>query len=160
MKKIISIITCLLITLSLSAQEKPIEDNNERRDKRHRMERKMETKKIGYITDELDLSSTEAQNFWPIYNEFHSELRALKEESKKMDPRKEEMTDAEASKLLSTIFEREQKELDIKKKYFTKMETAISKAKIAKLYMLEKKFREEVFNSIKKRMKRKGKGRK
>ena len=31
---------------------------------------KMEAMRVGFITQKLDLTSEEAQKFWPVYNEF------------------------------------------------------------------------------------------
>lgn len=160
MKNIITIIVCILFTISISAQDDSKERHGDRKDKKQKMEKRMESKKIGYITDELDLTASEAQSFWPIYNEFQKEKKALRAESKSMKSMKGEFNDAEAADLLSKVFDREQRELDLKKKYYKKLESSISKAKVAKLYILEKRFRAEVFNSIKKRMKGKEKRKK
>ena len=58
MKKLITFI-CIIIfcTLSISAQEK-----KESRDK-------IKALKISYLTEQLNLTTREAQNFWPIYND-------------------------------------------------------------------------------------------
>ena len=38
---------------------------------------KIEAQKIAYITNELSLTATEAQQFWPIYNEFSDKNEEL-----------------------------------------------------------------------------------
>mgnify|MGYP000149153671 CR=1 FL=1 len=43
----------------------------------HREDRKkIETQKIAYITDRLDLSVEEAEKFWPVYNKHHDAIAA------------------------------------------------------------------------------------
>ena len=41
--------------------------------------KKIESQKIAYITKALDLSSEEAQVFWPVYNNFSDEMKSIKE---------------------------------------------------------------------------------
>src|SRR5687768_7964578 len=43
---------------------------------------KIEAMKVGYITQKLDLTSKEAQSFWPVYNEFNAEIDKIKKERK------------------------------------------------------------------------------
>ena len=55
------------------------------------MKDKIRTLKIEFITEKLDLSSVEAEKFWPIYNVFdkaymelrHEKLKGLKDNLKK-----------------------------------------------------------------------------
>ena len=42
---------------------------------------KIKTLKIAYITEKLDLSKKEAQQFWPIYNAFEEENYNLKRQA-------------------------------------------------------------------------------
>ena len=159
MKDYISILAFLILATGVTAQESEgKQDGEERKQKSERRDSRMEAKKIGYITEQLDLSTEEAQKFWPIYNEFQDKIKSLKEETREKGRSDKDFTDAEAQTFLNTIFEREQKELDLKKNYFKKMEAAISKAKIAKLYTIENKFRDKVYRSIKRKMKERQKG--
>lgn len=154
MKYIQILIVCLLLTSSMSGQEDNGKYNEKRKKKRDRVEVKLETKRIGFITKELDLSSDEAQKFWPIYNEFQKKMKSLKEQNgakrKKIDW--ENISDEDASQLLTDVLEREQAELDLKIRYFKQMESAIPTTKIAKLYIVEKQFKREVLDYVKKRM--------
>ena len=55
------------------------------REKRDRDER-IESMRIAYITDRLDLSPTESQQFWPLYNELQDKKRALKNKEDRPRP--------------------------------------------------------------------------
>ena len=119
--------------------------------RKERIEKKMESRKIAYITQGLDLSPTEAQQFWPIYNEYQAKLKESRKNSR-VKVRDEDLTDADANEFLENLLEREQNELNLKRDYFDRMKTVVSAKKVAKLYILEKKFREEVLADIKGRM--------
>src|SRR5690242_20753596 len=45
-------------------------------------QRKVETLKIAYLSQQLDLSREEAQQFWPVYNRYQEETRQLIAEKK------------------------------------------------------------------------------
>ena len=38
---------------------------------------KINAQKVAYITRELDLTPQEAQQFWPVYNEFETQRKAI-----------------------------------------------------------------------------------
>ena len=119
--------------------------------RKERIEKKMESRKIAYITQGLDLSPTEAQQFWPIYNEYQAKLKESRKNSR-VKVRDEDLTDADANDFLENLLEIEQNELNLKRDYFDRMKTVVSAKKVSKLYILEKKFREEVLADIKGRM--------
>ena len=62
MKKILLIAFLVVASTTLSAQ------NNER----------IKAFKMGYITEQLNLSTAEAEKFWPIFNEFEDKTQAIK----------------------------------------------------------------------------------
>ena len=115
---------------------------------------KIESQKIAFITNQIDLTSEEAQVFWPVYNEFSKEMKSLhnekKENSKEIRKNIENMSDSEIAKVLEKIFVIEQKELDVKKKYNLKFQKILSTQKVAKLYRAEREFKKELLNRIRK----------
>ena len=145
----------LLITISLcmalqmSAQ-----------DRREEIKEKIESKKIAYLSDKLDLSPEEAQVFWPLYNEYNEELwetrfsGAWAPRRAERTERKDEITDAEADKLLESYISSQQSEIDIKRKYTDKFKGVIGSIKTLKLWRSERKFKEDILKQTK--HKRKG----
>ena len=56
----------LLFNLQLLAQNKrPVKE-------------RMESMKIGFLTDRLNLTPEEAKEFWPVYNKYSDELEVLR----------------------------------------------------------------------------------
>ncbi|MBT4970307.1 MAG: hypothetical protein HOM80_14975, partial [Bacteroidetes bacterium] len=43
---------------------------------------RIQSLKIAIFTEELNLSATEAQKFWPIYNQYDAKLSEMKEQQK------------------------------------------------------------------------------
>ena len=116
MKKI-SIITFLFfVTSSIFAQTG--ENKRKRPDKEQ-----VEAMKIAFITKKLNLSPEEAQQFWPVYNEYTAKRDALRKEvrkSKKTKDGQTEPSDAEVAKMIEQHFTLRQQELDLDKVYHNK----------------------------------------
>jgi hypothetical protein len=107
---------------------------------------KMKAHKVAFITNELNLTSKEAQTFWPIYNEFEDSLHKLREENRKgRDKGKiDEMSDTEIEKTIDNHFSFRQQELDLEKEYSVKFKAVLPIKKVAKLHRVEQKFHKEL----------------
>lgn len=149
MKLIYSIILAALFSTTIIAQA--TDEGLDRSERQEKMQSRIESKKIAFITQKLDLTPTEAQQFWPLYNEYQAKMKDFRQQHKPK-LRGEDLSENEANAFLNDLFNREQNELDLKKEYFNKMKTAVSAKKVAKLYMLEKKFRDEILANIRTRM--------
>lgn len=139
MKKITLALLILGMGLGSIAQEK----GNEKKEKRENIK----AQKIAFISTKLELTTAEAEKFWPVYNESEAEFKALKKEHKAaMGDKKKisEMSDAEVEKLLDKGLVIQQKELDIRKKYLVKFKTVLPIKKVAKLTRIEHEFRKNL----------------
>lgn len=82
--------------------------------------------KIAFITQKLQLTSDEAEKFWPIYNQYDNEIRNLQLDSKNNNV---------------PALETEEKLLNIRKKYKSAFEKVIGPQKLNKLFNAEMDFR-------------------
>lgn len=146
MKFIYALIFSLAFSLSLDAQVE-----NDKRGRQERMQSRIESQKVAFITQKLDLSPEEAQSFWPIYNEFQSKLKEFRKNNRKSVDY-ENIDEGEANAFLDGLFQKEQEELNIKKNYYQQLKSAVSARKVAQLYVIEKQFREEILSTIRNNM--------
>jgi hypothetical protein len=79
MKKLFTIMVAFLVGLAAHSQEPPDGLKNEK------VAETIEALKVAYITKELELSAEEAQQFWPSYNSFSSEIKKARQEFKDDD---------------------------------------------------------------------------
>ncbi len=86
---------------------------------------RLEALKIAYLTKRLDLSTEEAQRFWPVYNKYIDEIRGVRREQK--------------DKNLSEL-EAEDRILNIRKKYNSEFSRALSPQKADNFFRSEKEF--------------------
>ena len=109
--------------------------------------------KVAFITNKLPLTSSEAEKFWPIYNEMNSKLKFSKKEKKKtiqeLNEKSELLKDEEIKKKLNLIFDSEIAEVNITKEYNFKIAAIIGYKKSAKLLNLEQEFRRELLKRLK-----------
>ena len=117
MKKILLILVMALgISVVSNAQDDDGEKGNGSR---------IEALKIAYLTKKLNLSTDEAQKFWPIYNQYMGEIRKTR-----MDARQNKEGE------LPT----EEKLLNIRKKYNGEFNKALSNEKVNTFFKAEKEF--------------------
>ena len=118
---------------------------------------KIKALKIAYITKDLNLSSSEAEKFWPVYNTFDEKqftirmvkMRKIRNElkSKPID----DFSDSEATALLNQIDVLDEESYQIKKKLVTDLQKIISPVKILKLKQAEDNFNKSLLKQYRKR---------
>jgi len=146
MKKSTSLIVALLLSCSaLLAQHHSAEERKQHKDK-------IKSMKIAFITEKINLTPEEAQQFWPVYNEYENKRNALLKE-KRMEKKnnKEDIgyTDEEIKKHIDNHFVIRQKELDLDKEYHTKFLAVISIKKVGKLYLAREQFKRDLLRKMK-----------
>ena len=107
--------------------------------------------KTAFITEKLQLTSADAQKFWPIYNNFERRLHDLRLEKRSNVYRKlrncwSEMTDDEANALIDNYLLLEFKELELQKEKTIALRKVISPKKIISLKIAEDDFKKELLD--------------
>jgi len=140
MKKLITLSILFLLTFNSFSQHK------ERRER-------IKALKIAFITERLDLSKTEAQKFWPIYNAFEEENDKLRRASHNIIKPDdfESMTEQEAKSLLDQMASIESQRYQLREKFRKDLLTAIPAKKVVLLKITEDAFNRRMFEEFKKR---------
>jgi hypothetical protein len=136
-KALWSFIMCFTLSLTSIAQ-----------DYKKRSEQ-IESIKVAFITSKLDLTTDEAQRFWPVYNNYQKEFMDL------MRKRREarDKTDIDPNDMINADLSYESKMLELKKKYKKLYSKAIPPQKILALYQAEREFREHLIKQLNNRRK-------
>lgn len=134
-KNILGIIAVLLFTSTIVfGQHKP---NRE----------KIKTLKTAFITERLDLSSEEAQSFWPVYNEHESKMHELYKKDRihrNQNNNIDSISDEEAKDLLLEHLKVENDKHKLHSSFIEKISTVLSPKKALLLISIEKDFRREL----------------
>ncbi|HEX7458478.1 MAG TPA: hypothetical protein VF301_08595 [Ginsengibacter sp.] len=85
---------------------------------------KIQSLKIAFITQKLQLTPSEAEKFWPIYNEYDNEVHGLQLDNNDPNP-----------------LGKEEKLLNIRKKYLSSFEKILGPDKTNRLFNAERDFR-------------------
>ncbi|KAA3632315.1 MAG: hypothetical protein DWQ02_14945 [Bacteroidetes bacterium] len=133
MKKLM-IIALLFLVGSVSLLAQP---NNRKQ--------KINAAKVAYITDRLDFSEKEAAAFWPVYNKFEAEKKAINKKYAVNDDL-EMMTDGEAEKAMLDRLQMEEEINKLKRNYYWEFKKIIPPRKIALLNKAEREFKKMVLN--------------
>lgn len=119
-----------------------------------KMEKKIESMRIAFITNELNLSPSESQAFWPVFNEMKDKEKAIRMEMKPDKP-VDEMSEQEANNLLDQQMRLRDKEIAISKEYTERFRKILPATKVLKLQHAEGEFRRQLVNEVKDRRNRK-----
>ncbi|REJ83543.1 MAG: hypothetical protein DWQ44_03400 [Bacteroidetes bacterium] len=116
---------------------------------------RIESMKIGFLTERLNLNPEEAKVFWPVYNQFQNELNDVrknrKENMRDAAENFDDMSDSDAEKFVDEELVFRQKELDIQKKYHPQLKKVLPAKKVARLYRAEEDFKRKLLEMIRER---------
>ncbi len=111
---------------------------------------KVEALRVAFISKRLELSGSESEKFWPVYNEYNDKIKAIKKNLRQSYRRKmEPLTEKEAEELYILDLQSKQAETDIHRQYSEKLKAIIGVKKVVKLRLAEEEFKREIINSIK-----------
>lgn len=114
-----------------------------------RLKEKLRANYTAFITQRLNLTETEAQKFWPVYNAYRQDLDLLKDQ-KETRPATT-LTDKEAEDMLVRMVDNRSKEVELQKTCIQKLKAIMPVQKIVLLWQAEREFREKIVSNIKKR---------
>jgi hypothetical protein len=130
MKTVLTVLTTLLMLTGAQAQrQRPDMGNN-----RAAELKKIQAMELAFITKELNLNPQEAQKFWPIFNQYRNDLKQ-----------------AAQAKEYKDNLDRQQKMLDVRKKYRDDFEKVVSQERANKVFGAEDEFKSLVRREFQKR---------
>ena len=137
-----TIITILILSMSLSS----FSQDNDRHER-------IKALKVAFLTEQLELTKTEAQQFWPIYNDFEAQEHQLRKEnySKRKETNIESLSEQEAKNMIDEMISIEKKKYELKGNFINDLQKILSSKKIIKLKSAEDDFNKKMFEEYKKR---------
>jgi hypothetical protein len=88
---------------------------------------KLQAYQIAFLTKKLNLTPEEAQRFWPVFNKYQDEIRTSRIQNRQ-----------------ATEVEKEEKEVNIRKKYFDEFSKVLNREKADRVFKADKEFRDVV----------------
>lgn len=135
----------LIFTLVSSATDKFQQDDFER----------FKSQKIAFISEKLNLTTAEAQAFWPVYNEMENEKMELQRKRRNWEERagneEVKMSDQEIVRTTRQIIASMKKEAELVESYHEKFLTILPPQKVLLLFRAENQFRAHMFEQYRRR---------
>ncbi len=142
MKKILILFSMFLFVFTLQAQEG--------KDKQQHRER-IKAMKVAYLTQELNMDAKLAEKFWPIYNQYECTKTDLHKKEHFQSENIENITEAEAEKILTEFVNIEKEEYSVKKELYANLKEIMSAKEIVKLHQLESDFNKKLIREYRAR---------
>ena len=110
---------------------------------------KIKAAHAAYITERLELTSAEAEKFWPVYREYGEKRKEIRQQF-----RDAKRSGEDEKTLLELDLKIKQQELDLEKEYSLRFQKIISPEKLMKLRQAEIDFRKLLLRQILRRQQR------
>jgi hypothetical protein len=146
------IVLALVIGLSLAYTASHAQDQDSR----------VENLKIAFITRKLDLSIEQAQQFWPVFNEFDVKRKSIRIDLRTLRD-KEELVVAKDKQLntVNKMIDLKEEELKLERAYVPKFAKVLKPWQVVQLYSIEREVAKHLLHRMEDRKEaRKGGGRK
>lgn len=132
MKRLIGLLLISLVTLQSQAQQGPAGQKLQR----------VQAAKVGYLTERLALTATQAERFWPVYHQYESEIRLINKEGRqaRRAGRNTDMTETEIKQSLDELRQWQEARIAAQRKYEPQFLRVLSARQVADLYTAEREF--------------------
>ena len=104
--------------------------------------------KTAFITDKLDLSSEEAERFWPVYNKYQDQLEAVRKEERQeitsVVKDFDDISDDQANYMIDKGMEYAKRRVQLQNQMVDELRVVISPKKVLKLRRVEESFKREM----------------
>lgn len=116
---------------------------------------RIKTLKVAYITEQLGLTSSEAQSFWPVYNAHHRNLEELRrKERQQFEGIQTDMSvvsNKDADNLVSKYLLLQTEKHEIEQKFIGDLQDVIPSKKIILLFRAENNFKKRLLQQYRNR---------
>ncbi len=148
MKKIITFLCISIFFLSVSINAQMSKEGRD----------KIKALKVAYLTEQMNLTTSEAEKFWPVYNTYNKTQYSIrnnyKASVKKVEKEYQDFNDIseeKAKKLVSLKLLTDKKLYDSQEKFTKSIQGIISYKKILKLQIAEMEFGRKLMRKYKHR---------
>jgi hypothetical protein len=140
MKKIftISVVAVFLFSLNIQAQTPALE--------------KLNAYKVGFFTKKLNLTSQEAEKFWPVYNEYQKLKNQIQVERqaiiKNVNQNESTLNDNQLSELGDKLVATMVSESALQVTFHKKLKEVLPPVKVIRFYQAENQYKAQLLNEL------------
>ena len=116
---------------------------------------RIKTLKVAFITERVGLTSEEAQQFWPIYNEHEDNLKEIRrKERAELEvniARAQDLSNTDSERLLDRLLELQSEKQKVDREFLSRLRTVIPAKKVLLLVKAEEDFKRQMIQEFRKR---------
>ncbi len=116
---------------------------------------RIKTLKVAFITEQVDLTSEEAQQFWPIYNEHEEVMENIRRKERAgihaNIARAQDLSNEESNDLLNNLLALQFDKQQAEQEFLSKLRTVIPAKKVLLLVKAEEDFKKQMIQQFRKR---------
>jgi hypothetical protein len=116
---------------------------------------RLDAYKIAFFTKRLNLTSQEAEKFWPVYNEYQINKNKIQLErqeiNRNFNQNELNMSDRELTEAGDRLVSLEAREAALAQEFHTRIKAILSPIKILRLYQAENQYRQQLLNELRER---------
>ncbi len=141
MKKTVLLALMVAVSVVTMAQPKMKFDKEE-----------MKAQKVAYITEKVQLTPDEAQQFWPLYNELQEKIRLVHKQRHELEKSLDEASSAADYERVNDAMVQSRMEMaTLRKTYYEKYKQVLSAEKIHRLFKAEHGFKRVLLDRFEKK---------
>lgn len=144
MKKLLTLLLISTTTMPLLAQKR--DDGPNKKERIHAM-------RVAFLTERLELTSKEAEVFWPVYNELRAEMKknrsVHKQHQRSTRDAMATLTEAQTDAAIAKEIQLREQELEIRRRYTKRLREVLPAKKVLQLYVVEEEFKRELMGRVK-----------
>jgi hypothetical protein len=114
------------------------------------MESRIRSMRVAFITERMKLSPEEAEKFWPIHNQYESEMKKIREKYR-AERDFQTMSDQEVERFLTDHLDMEEELLKLKRDYYSRMRKVVPARKLAMYVRADLDFNRKLIQSLQNR---------
>lgn len=113
---------------------------------------KLNNYKIGFFTKKLNLTSAEAEKFWPVYNDYQSQRNQIQTEKLKLNrnfnQNENSLSDAQLEEMGDKYVDCLVRESNLAVTFHKKLKEVLSPAKVLLYYQAENQYKIQLLNEL------------
>jgi hypothetical protein len=113
---------------------------------------KLDAYKIGFFTKKLNLTSDEAQKFWPAYNEYQKQRIALQQDRRELirnfNQNESSLSEKELTEMGDRLINTFSEESSIAQTFHNKLKKVLPPDKVIRYYQAENQWKTQLLNEL------------
>lgn len=147
MRSLYFYITAVFLALGIFSSSAQDKGQNSTGEERQRWISELRNFKHEFLAKELNLTRSEQEKFFPVYDEMDDKLTRISSETRDLEQKvlaDEKASDTEISAATQAVFQQKKREGEIEEQYYDKLKEVLTPRQLLRLKNAERKFTQQL----------------